>query len=124
MKKPDKAKLMPDRFVLEKKEVANIFDSVGSHWKRDDLSTIQNVGYIANMEIIKAAVKLNDTKVLAHLYFSITQAVHQIETLNTLKLSLLEAQEQNLDEKVIKSFQQLYNLQSQKIDSGDAFVEN
>lgn len=124
MKKPDKAKLMPDKFVLDKKEVTNIFDSVGSHWKRDDLSTIQNVGYIANMEIIKAAVKLNDTKVLAHLYFSITQAVHQIETLNTLKLSLLEAQEQNLDEKIIKSFQQLYNLQNQKISSGDAFIEN
>lgn len=120
MKKPTENLTLPDRFVLDKKDVTEIIDSVQDHWKRDGWSMLKNAAYAANMELVKAAVTLNSTNVLGELYFSIVEAVHQIETLNSLKLSVEDSE----DEPQRKSFQTLFDIQKHKIKSGDAFIEN
>ena len=117
MKKPKENLTLPDRFVLDKKDVTEIIDSVQTHWKRDGWSMLKNAAYAANMELVKAAVTLNSANVLGELYFSIVEAVHQIETLNSLKLSCI-------DNHGNENFENLFKIQKQKIKSGDAFIEN
>lgn len=117
MKKPADNLTLPDKFVLDKKDFVFVIDSIKSKWKRDDLNALENAAYIANMELIKVAVTFNNPKVLGELYFSIVEAVHQIETLNSLKLSSIENPEQ-------QSFKDLFEIQKNKIKTGDAFIEN
>jgi len=124
MIKPDKEKLVADEFILDKSEMNSIFSGVASHWKRDDLSMLQNAGYVTNMELIKTAVKFNDTKVLAHLYFSIIQAVEQIQTLNSLKKSWIDSKNSEENENITKQFHHIYSIQLDKIKSGEAFIKN
>ena len=119
MKKPDEEKLLPDKFVLDKDEMIDCFNSISKFWQRDDLNKIENAAYVANMSLIKTAIRLNSSKVLGHLYFSIINAVHEIETLNTLKLSFQEAPED-----LKNSFETLYSIEKEKITKGDCWIEN
>lgn len=114
MKKPKKELLLPDEFVLDKSDVIFVIKSITKHWKRDDFNKIENAAYAANMELIKLAVKTNNDKVLRELFYSIITAVHQIETLNSLKKDFSKD----------ARYEFLYSKQCEKIASGEAFVEN
>jgi len=116
MKKPDKKVLLPDEFILGKDDILFVLKNIVKHWKRDDFSIVENAAYVANMELIKTAVRLNNPKVLKELFYSIITAVHQIETLNSLSLSVRD----NTDSKL----EILLEKQFQKIEDGTAFVEN
>jgi len=115
MKKPDKKLLLPDKFVLEKDDILFVMKNIVKHWKRDDFSIIENGAYVANMELIKTAVRLNSPKVLKEIFYSIITAVHQIETLNSLTLSALEGN---------SKMEILLEKQYQKIEDGSAFVQD
>lgn len=115
MKKPKESLRLPDNFVLEKSDVLMIINSVEKHWKKNNFSSIENAAYIANMEIMKTAVRFNSTKVLGELYYSIIVAVHEIETLNSLKLSIDSGE---------KKIQVLFDKQVEKIKDGSAFIDN
>lgn len=112
---------MPDRFVLEKSDINMILGSVEKFWNRTEMNAIQNAGYSTTMAMVKASVHIQPLITLKNIYFSINEATRQIETLNQLKISLLEAVEQNLDPKIIKSFEQLVDIQYEKLKNGDAF---
>lgn len=116
MKKPEEKFLLPDKFVLDKDDILFVIKNIVKHWKRDDFTTLENAAYIANMELIKTAVRLNKPKVLKEIFYSIITAVHQIETLNSLTITCQE----NKDSKC----EILLEKQYQKIADGSAFVEN
>jgi len=115
MKKPKKELLLPDEFVLAKDDIIFVMKSITKHWKRDDFNALENAAYVANMELIKTAVRLNNPKVLKELFYSIITAVHQIETLNALKLSAMENEDSKLEALFIKQWQ--------KIEDGSAFID-
>jgi len=114
MKKPDEKFLLPDQFILTKKEMLKIFDKVCNHWERDDFSTLQNAAYSSIMELTKLSIKLNDIKVLEKIWYSILMFVEQMQTLNALKN---EAANEPLK-------QSLLDIEWQKIESGEAFIDN
>ena len=114
MKKPTGNLTLPDKFVLDKKIVLFVVKNVQKHWKRNDFNALENAAYIANMEIIKSAVRMNSTKVLREIFFSVITAVHQIETLNSLKLSTEDSEKIN----------ELFEIQMASIESGEAFIDN
>ena len=114
---------MPDRFVLDKDDIDYILSSVKKHWNRDDMNSIENAGYVSAIVTMQGLLKLPLVTIntLKNIYFSIQEAARQLDTLNSLKISWEEAIEKNLDPKIIKSFQQLYETQYQKVGSGKAF---
>lgn len=115
MKKPNEKLLLPDKFVLDKDDILFVIKNIVKHWKRSDFTTLENTAYVANMELIKTAVRWNKPKVLKEIFYSIITAVHQIETLNTMKLSALEGN---------SKMEILLAKQFEKIENGSAFVEN
>lgn len=112
---------MPDRFVLEKSDISLVLNAVEKFWNRTEMNAIQNAGYVTSMAMVKGTVHIQPLVTLKNIYFSIMEATRQIETLNQLKISVLDAIEQDLDPKIIKSFQQLYDIQLEKLGSGKAF---
>jgi len=115
MKKPNKEVLLPDEFVLGKDDILFVLKAITKHWKRDDFNALENAAYVANMELIKTAVRLNNPKILKELFYSIITAVHQIETLNGLCISVRDSNDSKLEILLEKQFQ--------KIEDGTAFVD-
>jgi len=114
MKKPNEKLLLPDTFILTKQEMLKVFDKVNQHWKRDDFSALQNAAYSSIMELTKLSIKLNDIKVLEKIWYSILMFTEEMQTLNALKN---EAAKEPLKEKLLA-------IEWEKIESGEAFVEN
>lgn len=114
---------MPERFVLEKLEINYILKSIRKHWNRSEMTSVQNAGYTSMMVTMQGLIStpLVNIITLKNVYFSVQEAAMQLATLNQLKISLLDAIDQSLDAKIIKSFQQLYDIQYNKIGSGKAF---
>jgi len=116
MKKPPEKFLLPDKFVLERDDILFVIKNIVKHWKRDDFSIVENAAYVANMELIKTAVRLNKPKVLKEIFYSIITAVHEIETLNSLTITALESPDSKIEV--------LLEKQYQKIEDGTAFVQD
>ena len=91
-----------------------IFDRVCSHWDRTEFSHLQNAAYSSIMELTKLSIKLNDIKVLEKIWYSILMFVEEMQTLNALKN---EAETEPLKEKLLQ-------IEWNRIESGEAFVEN
>lgn len=114
MKRPDDFLILPDKFTLTKQEMLRVFDKVSSHWDRDDFSTLQNAAYTSIMELTKLSIKLNDIKVLEKIWYSILMFVEEMQTLNALKN---EAETEPLK-------QDLLDIEWNRIESGEAFIDN
>ncbi len=124
---------MPERFVLDKSAILYILQSIRKHWDRDEMSTLQNSSYVSMMITMEALIKtpLVHIVTLKNVYFSVQEAARQLETLNQLKVSLMDAQE-DYDNEVdpdglrkklarLRSFEALYDIQYEKVGSGKAF---
>jgi len=117
MKKPNKFLTVPDKFYLEKAEMIKVFDAVKNHWKKDELSMLENASYIGIMEMTKATLTMTKMKVLEKIWYSIIIFTEELETLNALKGDIIENPDSAEKEKLLA-------IEWHRIESGEAFVEN
>ena len=113
-KKPENELLSPDEFVLDKSELVRLFEKVQGHWRRKDFNKIQNLEYSATMEMTKLSIKSLNIQVLQTIWFSLNFFIDEVRTLNTLKKEAMES----------KEMEKLYVLEWNRVDNGEAFVEN
>lgn len=109
---------MPERFVLESDDLKMVFKSVRKHWDRSELSAGQNAIYTSAMVTICTTIDLPFVSIvtLKNIWFSVLEALRQLETLNGLKISIDDATEEKKE-----MFQNLFDIQYKKIESGVAF---
>lgn len=119
-KKPPKEFTMPERMVLDKTEINFVFSQLRKHWKRSDLSTLENAEYDTVMAMTGLTIKGSKIKVLENIWYSIMIFISELQTLNALKLSFVDA----TDPLTKKAMKNLYDNQLNRIRSGAAFVEN
>lgn len=108
---------MPERFVLDKNDIKFVLNNVEKFWNRSEMNTIQNASYITQMAMVKGSIAITDLVTLKNIWFSLLETIRQLQTLNALKISVQDAE----DEPQRKSFQALVDIQRSKIESGKAF---
>ena len=119
-KKPPKEFTMPERMVLDKTEINFVFSQLRKHWKRSDLSALENAEYDTVMAMTGLTIKGSKIKVLENIWYSIMVFISELQTLNGLKLGFLDAN----DPLTKKAMKNLYDNQINRIRNGAAFVEN
>jgi len=109
---------MPERFVLESDDLKMVFKSVRKHWNRSELSAGQNAIYTSAMITICTTIDLPFVSIttLKNIWFSVLEALRQLETLNGLKISIEDSTEEKK-----QSFQNLFDIQYEKIKNGAVF---
>jgi len=117
MKKPNHFLTVPDNFNLNKDEMIKVFDAVKNHWKKDDLSMLENASFIGIMEMTKATLTMTKMKVLEKIWYSIIIFTEELETLNALKGDILENPDSKEKEKLLA-------IEWHRIETGEAFIDN